>query len=299
MKQTNPWGGLYEPNLDAADVVILGIPFDGAVSAGKGAAEAPDRLRDLSRILPATTEEGFLLKGLRVRDEGNVPKNLDWEEYFRQVEEQAFALLSTGKRCLFLGGDHSISIPLEKAYARTCGGESVGIIHFDSHTDIADEFDGHRWSHACVQRRALELLNVKPEGLTFLGIRSYEEEELHFLSEHPEIRVIGAREIFRKGLDSVLAQVYDRYRDYRHIYMTIDIDVLDPAFAPGTGTPEAGGLSTRELIELVREMTTALPVQAVDIVEVSPPLDSSDITSWAALKVVYELFGAFALGKQV
>lgn len=231
MKQTNPWGGLYEPNLDAADVVILGIPFDGAVSAGKGAAEAPDRLRDLSRILPATTEEGFLLKGLRVRDEGNVPKNLDWEEYFRQVEEQAFALLSTGKRCLFLGGDHSISIPLEKAYARTCGGESVGIIHFDSHTDIADEFDGHRWSHACVQRRALELLNVKPEGLTFLGIRSYEEEELHFLSEHPEIRVIGAREIFRKGLDSVLAQVYDRYRDYRHIYMTIDIDVLDPAFA--------------------------------------------------------------------
>ena len=117
------------------------------------------------------------------------------------------------------------------------------------------------------------------------------EDELEFLAKHPEIRVITAREIYQHGLEKAFRAIGERYRDCGAIYLTIDIDVLDPAFAPGTGTPEGGGLSTRELMEFVREILVHLPVQAVDVVEISPPLDPSNITSWAALKVIYEILG--------
>ncbi len=291
MKSRLPWGELSVSSIDEADVIIIGIPFDGAVSAARGAATAPDRLRELSKILPLVTEEGVVFRGLKIRDEGNIPAHLNWEKYFGEVNKRAYDILVHHKFCLFLGGDHSVSIPLESTFARAYAGQNIGIIHFDAHCDLADEYDGHRWSHACTQRRALELLNVKPDGLTLVGIRSFMEDELEFLDRNPGIRIINAREIYKQGLGYAFKTINKRYQDYRAIYCSIDIDVLDPAFAPGTGTPESGGLSTRELIELVREIMVHLPVAAVDIVEVSPPLDSSNITSWAALKVIYEILG--------
>jgi len=295
MKDRLPWGGLSADSLEEADLVVMGIPFDGAVSAGRGAAAAPDRLRQLSQILPPVTEQGTVFSSLKLWDQGNVTAHLDWEKYFGEVKLQAYNLMTRQKFCLFLGGDHSISIPLETAFAEVHAGEKVGIIHFDAHSDIADEYDSHRWSHACTQRRALELPNVESTGLTLVGIRSYLEEELEFLAKHPEIRVISAREIYCQGLAHTYKVISERYRGWRSIYLSIDVDVLDPAFAPGTGTPEGGGLSTRELMELVKGIMTHLPVKAVDIVEVSPPLDSANnITCWAALKVIYEIFGAVA-----
>ena len=289
-----PFEAFSTDRTDDAHVLLLGVPFDGGASAGRGAAAAPDRIREASRIVSAITEEGHIFKALKMKDEGDVPLDLDWARYFKKVEDKAFDLLQQGKFCLFLGGDHSVTIPLEIAFARAFSQEKVGIIHFDSHPDIALEYDGHCWSHACTQRRALEQPNVDPAGLTYLGIRSYMEDELEFLSAHPEIRVLGAREIYLRGVDFALKEVKERYQGYDAIYMTIDIDVLDPAFAPGTGTPEAGGLTTRELMELVRGMVEALPVKAVDLVEVAPPLDQSDITTWAALKIIYEILGAQA-----
>jgi agmatinase len=279
------------PSIDEADVIIIGIPFDGAVSAARGAAAAPDRLRELSKILPLVTEEGIVFRSLKIRDEGNIPAHLNWERYFGEVTKRAYDILVHHKFCLFLGGDHSVSIPLENAFSLAHAGQNIGIIHFDAHCDLADEYDGHHWSHACTQRRALELPNVKPDGLTLVGVRSFMEEELEFLDRNPKIRIINAREIYKQGLSYTFKTINKRYQDYRAIYCSIDIDVLDPAFAPGTGTPESGGLSTRELMELVREIMVHLPVAAVDIVEVSPPLDSSNITSWAALKVIYEILG--------
>jgi agmatinase len=283
-------------SVEEADLVILGIPFDGGVCVsidmGRGAAYAPDHLRKLSRTPPPVTEEGKILTGLRLRDEGNVPPHLNWEKYFAEVEQRAYDLITKDKFCLFIGGDHSVTIPLETAFARAHADEKIGIIHFDAHPDLADEYDGHRWCHACTQRRALELPNVNPDGLTLVGIRSYEEDELKFLARCPAIRVISAREIYRQGLTHTYATISQRYRDYRSIYFSIDIDVLDPAFAPGS--PEAGGLSSRELMELVKEIITHLPVKAVDIVEVSPLLDFANVTCWAALKVIYEIFGRVA-----
>ncbi|AOY75995.1 agmatinase [Clostridium formicaceticum] len=292
MKYRLPWGEIYTDKIDEADIIVLGIPFDSAVSNRKGAAEAPDKLRELSRILPPVTEEGLLLRNFKVYDHENVEITLDWEKYFKQVEETAFSLMKTGKTCLFIGGDHAVTIPLETAFAKIHKEEKIGIIHFDSHPDIIDTYDGHPWSHACTQRRALEIKNIAPEDLTFVGLRSYMEEELAYFEKHPEIKIIGAREVYRKGIDYVIEVLKEKYKDYTKLYITLDIDVLDPAFAPGTGTPEAGGLSTRELMEVVREIILTLPVAVVDVVEVAPPLDTSDITSWAALKIIYEIFGA-------
>ncbi len=298
MKSELSWGASSPSGKEEADVFILGIPFDGAVSNKKGAAVAPDHLREFSRILPLAAEEGALFSDLKIRDEGNVPVHLNWEYYFSEVNKRAFSLINRNKFCLFLGGDHSVSIPLESAFARAHTGENIGIIHLDAHCDLADEYDGHKWSHACTQRRALELVNVKPENLTLIGIRSFMEDELEFLNEHPGILVINAREIYKNGLEYTFKKINERYQNCKTIYLSLDIDILDPAYAPGTGTPEGGGLSTRELMELVREIIAHLAVKAADIVEVSPPLDSSDITSWAALKVMYEIFGELNNRKQ-
>ena len=293
MKYPYPWGENRVETIEEANVLVMGVPFDGAVSNARGAADAPDRMRELSRILPPVTEEGYLFRDLKVYDHGNVEVVLDWQQYFNQVEAQAQSMLKTGKPSIFLGGDHSISIPLEAAFSSTFQQEKIGVIHFDSHPDIVSEYDGHLWSHACTQRRAMELENISPDDLSFIGLRSFMDEELDYLDKHTGIGIYKARDVYKMGPDQIINELSKKYMNHQKLYLTIDIDVLDPAYAPGTGTPESGGLTSRELLELVRGLARELPVAAVDIVEVSPPLDHSDITSWAALKVMYELLGVF------
>jgi len=292
MIDLKPWGELNTQELSEAGICIMGVAFDGAVSVGKGAALAPERMRLLSRYLPAVTETGNVINQLKVYDAGDVPTDLDWQRYFKAVEDEAHKLLASDKFCLFLGGDHSVTIPLHKAFGHQYKGKQkkIGVIHFDSHCDICDTYDNHKWSHACTERRTLEDV-IEPGDLSFLGIRSWESEELDYLQDHPEVMVIKARDVFMDGYLAAYQKLAARYENYDAIYFTLDIDVLDPAFAPGTGTPEAGGLTSRELLELVKLIVANLPVRAMDIVEVSPTLDHADITSWAALKVIYEVFG--------
>lgn len=294
MIDLKPWGELNTVDEKEANIFIMGIPFDGAVSCGKGAALAPEKLRTLSRYLPAITETGLVLDNVRVHDIGDIPIDLDWNRYYQEVEDQAYSLFKNGKFCLFIGGDHSVTIPLQKAYGRYYkenGKQKIGIIHFDSHADICDTYDNHKWSHACTERRAVEDV-ISPKDLAFLGLRSFEEEELVYFKENPDVLVIKAYEVYRDGFLASYKKLEERFKDYDAVYFTLDIDVVDPAFAPGTGTPEAGGLSSRELIEFTRLLVDNLPIKAMDIVEVSPPLDQiNNITSWLALKVIYEVFG--------
>lgn len=298
MMNARPWGELLTDKRAEARISIMGVPFDLAVSCGRGAYEAPERIRLLSRYQPATTETGIILDQVKVFDAGDVPVDLNWERYFKTVEDRAYELMAGGGFCLFLGGDHSVTIPLQKAFGRynASGGNDkrqggrTGIIHFDAHCDLCSSYDGHHWSHACTERRGLDKV-INPGDLTLLGIRSYEKEELDFLRRHPEIRVITACDLYNLGIGPAWQALEAHYRNYEAIYFTLDIDVLDPAHAPGTGTPEAGGLSSRELLELVKLVVGNLPVKAMDIVEVSPGLDHSNITSWAALKIIYEVFG--------
>lgn len=296
MIDLKPWGEINTPNLVDADVCVMGIPFDSAVSCGKGAALAPETIRNLSRYLPATTEEGVVFNHLKVYDHGDVPADLEWKRYYTQVEAEALRLFSTDKFCFFLGGDHSVSIPLHKAFRKKYEGKKIGIIHFDSHSDICDEYDNHKWSHACTEKRALDDL-IEPQDLALVGIRSWEAEEITYLKENP-VLLIKAYDIFKDGYKAACEKLKERFQDYDAVYFTLDIDVIDPSGAPGTGTPEAGGPSSREIIEMVKFMFEELPIKAMDIVEVSPTLDQeNNITSWTALKIIYEVFGSIAKKK--
>lgn len=291
MIDQTPWGELSSESIDNAKVCVMGVPFDGAVSCGKGASLAPERIRSLSRFLPAVTEQGNEITDLLIYDHGDVAVNLDWAKYYQSVEEEALTMFQTGKFCLFLGGDHSVTIPLSRAYGQYYKGKNIGIIHFDSHPDLCDEYDGHKWSHACPFRRAVEDV-ISAGDLAQVGIRSYESEELVFYREHPELLLIRAYDFFVEGWQKVCERLVAKFQGYDAVYISLDIDVLDPAYAPGTGTPEAGGLSSRELMETIKELIQKLPIKAMDLVEVSPPLDSeNNITSWAALKIMYEVFG--------
>ncbi len=280
----NLWSGLVSDDPDA-EVGVLGVPFDGAVSFRRGTAFAPARLRELTPHIAPCAEEGRPL-AVRVRDYGDVPAHLDWPRYFAEVEEAALLALQH-PLALFLGGDHAVTIPLMRAFQRAVDGP-FGVLHFDAHPDLCDSYDGSRWSHACTERRALELTGLDPQHLVFVGLRSFVEEEWELLQRQPEIAVFTARQCARRGIDEIAAAVVERLHGVPAVYFTLDIDGLDPAHAPGTGTPEAGGLTTRELLELVHVIFERLPVRALDVVEVAPPLDHADITSFAALKVIYE-----------
>lgn len=282
------WGGLSSDD-PAAEVGVLGIPFDNASCFRKGASFGPAKIRELTPYLVPATEEGYRLTGLRIRDYGDVGADLNWERYFAAVETRATQVLRH-PFALFLGGDHSVSIPLIKAFSQTVSGR-VGVIHFDAHPDLAEEYQGHRWSHACTQRRVLELPNIEPRHLACVGLRSWIDDELAFLADHPEIGIHTARDIYRRSIEVVAKEIVTQLQDVDAVYFTLDIDGLDPAFAPGTCLPEPGGPSTRELLELLRIVFTQLPIRALDIVEVAPPLDHADLTSFAAAKVIYEVFG--------
>ena len=282
-------------DIEQADICILGIPFDGAVSLNKGAAKAPQTIRELSIDLSDTTDEWIPIKDGLLYDAGDMHPDLNWERYYEAVEKEAYRLMSTGNFCLFLGGDHSVTIPLHKAFSAYHGAEGkLGIIHFDAHYDLYDEYDGHKWSHACTEARALENGVVRPEDLFFIGIRVADLDELELIKKNPGITTVTAMDIHEKGIEPVLRKLESHFKGYDAIYLTLDIDGLDPAFAPGTGTPVMGGVTAIQLIKLFRWIIANLPVKAMDIVEVAPDLDVNNVTSWAALKIIHEPFTAYS-----
>lgn len=291
------WCGICSEQPAEAEISLMGIPFDGGASQGKGAALAPDHIRQLAAFfMPCATDDWKLIRDDLIYDFGDVEVDLNWEATFQRVEDEAYKMMKAGNFNLFIGGDHSVTIPLHKAFKRyekeKKADAKIGIIHFDAHFDLCDFFEGHKWSHGNTERRALEEI-IEPKDLAFLGIRAAEPDELEVINAHPEITVLSATDVFRHGYQSAFDQLQRKFAGYDALYFTLDIDVLDPAYAPGTGTPAAGGISARELIELVRLILAKLPVKSMDIVEVSPPLDVNDITSWAAIRIIQEVISRF------
>lgn len=276
------WRDLLTNNLEEAIVCICGIGYDKAASCGKGASLAPMIIRELSQYLPPYSYTGKAINS-KVFDFGDV-------EYEPNKDNKKITdVINTNKFALFLGGDHSISIATQKEFIKKNKGKKVGVIHLDAHLDLCDIYDDNKYSHACVNRRSLDH-GLHAHDLTLIGIRSWEKQEEDFINDNKDVLVYPMYLIKKQGLDKVIKEVIQKYENYDALYLSLDIDILDPAYAPGTGTPEAGGLTSIEVLELVMQLITNLNIKAMDVVEVAPPLDVNNITSWVALKVIYEVF---------
>ena len=287
------WAGLHDPDrsIDEADLIVFGIPYDGAASFRLGTKDGPRSIRDISFSITPTTEDFLLFEELKILDLGDyyAPNQI---ELFEKVENQVEELLKKKKFFTMLGGDHSVTIPVLRGIDKALG-KDVGIIHIDAHFDLCDELDGNSLSHACPARRGTELKSVGgSEGVYFVGIRSIERDEIDYMKDN-KVNVISAREFSQIGVDKVVARIVEKFIDKRHIYLTFDIDALDPAYAAGTGTPQFGGLTSRNALELLRGLFRELPIIAFDVVEVAPNLSSSLTSTFAARKIITEMWGFY------
>lgn len=281
------WAGLNQADAETPDISIVGIPYDGAACSRTGAAVAPDRIRMLSSEIPPILETGEILNGFVVRDNGNLKWEGDFVSAHPDIQEE-IARRAASSFVLTLGGDHSVSIPVLRAISHQAN-EKVGLIYVDAHTDLSNRFHNSPYSNGCPLRRAMEEEKFSPEWTVLVGTRCFEMEGLQFIRDR-RMRVFPAYEVDERGMQVVAEEITGQLEGLSNVYLSIDIDALDPAFAPGTGIPDGGGLSTRDMMSLIRALHP-LPVIGADLVEVSPPLDHSDITSYAALRLIMEIFG--------
>lgn len=292
IKDKDLWAGLNKPGLsiDEADIVVFGQAYDGAASFRSGTKEGPKSIRSITYSITPTTEDFELIDDLQVVDLGDFSHE-NQLEMFKEVEDQVYEIAKKKKFFTMLGGDHSTSIPVFQGIDRALD-EDFGIIHLDAHFDLSDELSGSKYSHGCPARRATELDRVgSSDNIFFVGIRSIEMDEIEFLKNN-KVNVINAREFHKIGIEKAVERVKDKMKVFKHIYLTVDIDVLDPAYAAGTGTPQFGGLTSRELLEFLRGIFD-LPIIGFDVVEVAPNLDPSLTSSFAARKIITECWGHY------
>ncbi|HEX4161955.1 MAG TPA: agmatinase, partial [Acidimicrobiales bacterium] len=260
-----------------------------------GARFGPSAVRQGSRLLrpynPAVGALPFELA--QVVDASDVACTpFGPEEAIAQIEAAAEALLSGGGRLVSIGGDHTVALPLLRATSARHG--PLALVHFDAHLDTWDVYFGQRFTHGSPFRRAWEEGLLRRDHSTHVGLRGSLYSSTDLVDDAGMgFAQITTDDVAERGAAAVAAQVLERVGD-APLYVSVDIDVLDPAHAPGTGTPEAGGLTSRELLSMVRALAPARIVGA-DVVEVSPTYDHAEITAVAAAHVVYELLTAMAL----
>ena len=278
-----PWGGLAGGS--DPTIVVAGIPYDGSAVYRKGAAQAPQRMRELSAALPPVTEEGRLMTAVRVHDIGDVDAGASIETGW-QAPADRLADVPPSAFLTVLGGDHCTFIATLAAQRRRHPG--VHLLWLDAHPDLCDFSRGGRWTCGCALRRALDVSGLEPSRVVIAGGRDYDPEELEFIGANG-VTLVSAPEIARDP--SAAARRIAAALEGKPVHVSFDIDVLDPAFAPGTEIPSAGGLSTRQALELMKTSLDRTRLVGLDVVEVSPPVDSADITTLAALKVIFETWG--------
>jgi agmatinase len=285
-----------------ADVVILGAPFDGGTSHRSGTRFGPQYIRqtcylphDGSRPSLAMRVDG--LQDLRVYDAGDVEMfSGDAARSVRDLQHAVHAVASTGAIPLVLGGDHTIAWPDAAGVAQHVGQGRVSMIHFDAHADTGNIEFGSLIGHGQPMRRLIESGAVRGDRFLQLGLRGYwpPPETLDWMAAQ-RMRSYEMTEIGARGLDDCLTEAFGiAMDDCDGVFLSVDIDVCDPGHAPGTGTPEPGGLTARQLLDSVRRIAYELPVLGVDLVEVSPPYDHAEITSFLANRVVLEALTGIA-----
>ena len=294
---------LGEPStFENADIVIVGAPFDGGTSYRAGARFGPQALRaacylehDGSRPSLAMRVDG--LKDLSVVDAGDVELySGDAARSCADLEVEIEKIAQSGAIPIVLGGDHTITWPDATGVARAHGWGKIAVIHFDAYADTGDITFGSLIGHGQPMRRLIESGAIRGDRFLQIGLRGYwpEPETLGWMAEQG-MRSYEMTEIVTRGLADCLTEAFEiALSECDGIFLSVDIDVCDPGHAPGTGTPEPGGLSARELLDAVRRICYELPVVGMDIVEVSPPFDHADITALLGNRVVLEALSAIA-----
>jgi len=278
------------PQISAAerlDVALIGVPYDGGVTYRSGTRFGPRHIRDQSAIIrpynPVLDISPFTQ--LRVADYGDLSTNpLSMEDTFARITAGVKTVLDAGTIPMCVGGDHSILLPILRAIHAAHG--PVALIQLDAHSDTWDQYWGIKYSHGTPVRRAIEEGLLAEPFVLQIGLRGqlYDADDMKYAREHG-IVMITAEEFHEHGLPLVREKL-KAFEDLK-TYLSLDIDVVDPAFAPGTGTPQVGGLSSAQILGLVRALQ-GLSLVGCDLVEVSPEFDSSEITSLLAANLLFE-----------
>ncbi len=283
------WGGLLSPAAPAgARAVVVGIPYDGSATYRRGAAEAPAAIRNLSAIMPPLDERGRSLAGVTLHDLGDLDLGPSVEHGWPAVADR-LAAVPPEAFLTVLGGDHCAVIPVLVAEARRH--RDLAVLWVDAHPDLCDVSRGGPWTVGCALRRGIELSHLDPRSVVLVGCRDWDAEEAVYARSHGMV-VVPAAELAAEP-SAATARVVSAVQG-RHLHVSFDIDVLDPAYAPGTEVPSAGGLSTRQALDLLAAALRLSRPVGLDVCEVAPPLDLNGITSLAALKVLFETWGSLA-----
>jgi agmatinase len=288
--------------IDGYDVVVLGAPFDGGTSHRPGTRFGPQALR-ITDYLPHDASRPHLALGvdplteLRIGDAGDVvmPPG-ETEKSLKRLEDAVHAVAAAGAIPLILGGDHTVTFPDATGVARHVGWGRVSLIHFDAHADTGDIQFGSLYGHGTPMRRLIESGAVRGDRFLQIGLRGYwpEPPTLAWMAEQ-RMRSFEMSEIVSRGLDECLTEAFEiATDDCDGIFLSVDVDVVDPGMAPGTGTPEPGGLTGRQLLDAVRRIAMSLPLAGIDVVEVSPPYDHAEVTAFLGNRVVLEALSGMA-----
>ncbi|HYJ66173.1 MAG TPA: agmatinase [Nocardioidaceae bacterium] len=288
-----------------ADVVIVGAPFDGGTSHRPGARFGPMAIRQAC-YLPQDGSRPHLalrvdaLRDLTVYDAGDVEMySGDVQSAIAALEDAVHTVTASGAIPMVLGGDHTITLPDATGVARHFGFGRVSMLHFDAHADTGDVAFGSLYGHGQPMRRLIESGALRGDRFLQIGLRGYwpEPPTLAWMAEQ-RMRSYEMTEIVARGLEACLGESFGIATDEcEGVFLSVDIDVCDPAHAPGTGTPEPGGLSARQLLDAVRRICLELPVVGVDVVEVSPPYDHAELTAYLANRVVLEALSGLAAAR--
>ena len=289
------------PRINSAkgmDFAIAGAPFDTASSFRSGSRFGPSAIRNISCMMKPNNviQQVNIMDSLTGGDLGDFPIVPGYiHPTYAAIEDGVTGILNDGALPIVLGGDHSITLAELRAVAKKYG--PVAMIHFDSHSDLCDEVFGERYNHGTPFRRALEEGLIDPSHCIQIGMRGslYDPNE-HKMAADLGMLLIPAHKVRAMGFEALIKTILERVGD-KSCFLTYDIDFVDPAYAPGTGTPEVGGFTSLEALELMRALTTVNFV-GFDIVEVLPAYDHGEITAYMAANIVFEFLSILALQKK-
>jgi len=301
MKVNREYGAFFGIPIDNKNpnLYVLGIPWDLSSSYRRGAAKAPSFIRKStsSKIYNIYSEdlinlgEFWRLKDLGDLEVSNKTIEQVYNDLLRVIEEN----YKNDELFLFMGGDHIITYLCIKAVKKVIKGK-WGLLYFDSHPDLYKEYEGDIYSHACVVRRIVEEKLVSPENIIEVGIRAPTREQIDFAKKHG-IKIISTHDLYSLNVKDTLRLLIEELNSrVEKVYLSIDLDVLDPSYMPGVGNPEPGGISTRQLIDIFHEISS-LNIACFDIVELCPKYDHSGISGFATAKIIREVLGIIAKKK--